>query len=122
MSNNPLVAVPMEIGNLALLKDLHEWEISIGCWKYFNELNASKCLISTYPPQIEKCLSLHVLNLSGNKIADIPSHIGENVYLRQLDLSSNCIQELPCTMYELRHLQVRSYNSTMTISVMLILI
>lgn len=105
MSFNKFQRVVVEVGNMSLLKDTHEWEVGIGLWKFLQELNASNNSIDIWPQQIEKIPTLKMLNLSHNKLAEIPSIIALNETILYLDLSFNSIELIPPEIYKLRFLE-----------------
>lgn len=107
LSNNPLREIPMEVGNLELLKELREWEVGIGLLKALKVFEASGCELSAVPKQLEKLTHLTKLVLSRNAISVFPvEQITPLVRLTHLDLSHNQLTEFPKEIYDLPLLQV----------------
>jgi Leucine-rich repeat (LRR) protein len=110
LSNNPLEEIPVEVGNLQLLKELSEWEVGIGLLTSLQSLNISGIGLINWPPQLEKLINLEILNISHNAIELIPPRIADNIKLTLLDLSYNKIEIIPTELYNLP-LQVCLYNA-----------
>ncbi|XP_060098817.1 DISP complex protein LRCH3 isoform X2 [Heteronotia binoei] len=87
-SNNKLVSLPEEIGNLR-----HLMELDVSC----NE-------IQTVPPQIGNLESLRDLNIRRNHLVHLPEELAELPLIR-LDFSCNKITTIPVCYRNLRHLQ-----------------
>ncbi|XP_048362941.1 DISP complex protein LRCH3 [Sphaerodactylus townsendi] len=87
-SNNKLVSLPEEIGNLR-----HLMELDVSC----NE-------IQTIPPQIGNLDSLRDLNIRRNHLVHLPEELAELPLIR-LDFSCNKITTIPVCYRNLRHLQ-----------------
>ncbi|XP_056354611.1 DISP complex protein LRCH3 isoform X25 [Oenanthe melanoleuca] len=87
-SNNKLVSIPEEIGQLRQLT-----ELDVSC----NE-------IQTIPPQIGNLESLRDLNVRRNNLVRLPEEIAELPLIR-LDFSCNKITTIPVCYRNLRHLQ-----------------
>ncbi|NXR71318.1 LRCH3 protein, partial [Pycnonotus jocosus] len=87
-SNNKLVSIPEEIGQLRQLT-----ELDVSC----NE-------IQTIPPQIGKLGSLRDLNVRRNNLVRLPEELAELPLIR-LDFSCNKITTIPVCYRNLRHLQ-----------------
>lgn len=105
LSHNPFSEIPVEVGNLELLKELHEWEVGVGCLKQLVELDARDCGLTEWPPQLEKIPVLAIVNLSNNNIPSVMPAIGESTSLKYLDISRNQVSELPVEMYQCTKLQ-----------------
>nr|XP_032633160.1 DISP complex protein LRCH3 isoform X4 [Chelonoidis abingdonii] len=87
-SNNKLVSLPEEIGQLR-----HLTELDVSC----NE-------IQTIPPQIGSLESLRDLNIRRNHLVHLPEELAELPLIR-LDFSCNKITTIPVCYRNLRHLQ-----------------
>ncbi|XP_068809924.1 DISP complex protein LRCH3 isoform X31 [Struthio camelus] len=87
-SNNKLVSIPEEIGQLRQLT-----ELDVSC----NE-------IQTIPPQIGNLESLRDLNVRRNHLVRLPEELAELPLIR-LDISCNKITTIPVCYRNLRHLQ-----------------
>ncbi|NWV15152.1 LRCH3 protein, partial [Ptilonorhynchus violaceus] len=87
-SNNKLVSIPEEIGQLR-----HLTELDVSC----NE-------IQTIPPQIGNLESLRDLNVRRNNLVRLPEELAELPLIR-LDFSCNKITTIPVCYRNLRHLQ-----------------
>ncbi|XP_078245861.1 DISP complex protein LRCH3 isoform X9 [Pogona vitticeps] len=87
-SNNKLVSLPEEIGQLR-----HLMELDVSC----NE-------IQTVPSQIGNLESLRDLNLRRNHLVHLPEELAELPLIR-LDFSCNKITTIPVCYRNLRHLQ-----------------
>ncbi|XP_075794292.1 DISP complex protein LRCH3 isoform X2 [Pelodiscus sinensis] len=87
-SNNKLVSLPEEIGQLR-----HLTELDVSC----NE-------IQTIPPQIGSLESLRDLNVRRNHLVHLPEELAELPLIR-LDFSCNKITTIPVCYRNLRHLQ-----------------
>ncbi|NXM28154.1 LRCH3 protein, partial [Oxyruncus cristatus] len=87
-SNNKLVSIPEEIGQLRQLT-----ELDVSC----NE-------IQTIPPQIGHLESLRDLNVRRNNLVHLPEELAELPLIR-LDFSCNKITTIPVCYRNLRHLQ-----------------
>ncbi|XP_021250742.1 leucine-rich repeat and calponin homology domain-containing protein 3 isoform X6 [Numida meleagris] len=87
-SNNKLVSIPEEIGQLRQLT-----ELDVSC----NE-------IQTIPPQIGNLESLRDLNVRRNHLVRLPEELAELPLIR-LDFSCNKITTIPVCYRNLRHLQ-----------------
>ncbi|NWX43227.1 LRCH3 protein, partial [Steatornis caripensis] len=88
-SNNKLVSIPEEIGQLRQLT-----ELDVSC----NE-------IQTIPPQIGNLESLRDLNVRRNNLVHLPEELAELPLIR-LDFSCNKITTIPVCYRNLRHLQI----------------
>ena len=107
MSYNRFKAIPIETGNLELLKELNQWDVGIGVLISLTTVDFSHCLLTEWPPQLENLALLTHLNLSHNSIAVVPSQISALVSLNVLDLSHNQIHDLSENIY-LQSIVVRS--------------
>ncbi|XP_063263894.1 DISP complex protein LRCH3 isoform X10 [Prinia subflava] len=87
-SNNKLVSIPEEIGQL----------------KQLTELDVSCNEIQTIPPQIGRLGSLRDLNVRRNNLVRLPEELAELPLIR-LDFSCNKITTIPVCYRNLRHLQ-----------------
>jgi Leucine-rich repeat (LRR) protein len=95
LSFNKLEAIPVEVGNLELLKLTNEWEVGIGLLKELQYLDASNNILEAYPEQLDRCQKLSVLCLSHNKLKGVPPTLQKHKELQILDLSFNYIEQLP---------------------------
>ncbi|XP_032081054.1 DISP complex protein LRCH3 isoform X1 [Thamnophis elegans] len=87
-SNNKLVSIPEEIGQLR-----HLMELDVSC----NEIH-------TIPPQIGNLNSLRDLNIRRNHLVHLPEELADLPLIR-LDFSCNKITTIPVCYRNLRHLQ-----------------
>ncbi|NXA78884.1 LRCH3 protein, partial [Thryothorus ludovicianus] len=87
-SNNKLVSIPEEIGEL----------------KQLTELDVSCNEIQTIPPQIGHLKSLRDLNVRRNNLVRLPEELADLPLIR-LDFSCNKITTIPVCYRNLRHLQ-----------------
>ncbi|KAG8136338.1 hypothetical protein E2320_009288 [Naja naja] len=87
-SNNKLVSIPEDIGQLR-----HLMELDVSC----NE-------IQTIPPQIGNLNSLRDLNIRRNHLVHLPEELADLPLIR-LDFSCNKITTIPVCYRNLRHLQ-----------------
>lgn len=110
LSHNHLQELPVEIGNLELLKELGEWEVSIGLLTNLKTLLLNNNNLSEYSHHINSLIKLNELNLSSNKIETIPRNISQLSSLKRLTLHSNNLRELPAEFYHLKSLQVLFFN------------
>jgi Leucine-rich repeat (LRR) protein len=106
LSHNRFPSIPVEVGNMELLKDLHEWEVGIGLFQKLSELNVSYCKLTEWPGQVKKIPSLQLLNLAGNGLESVSVDLAANSSLKYLDLSCNKFIVLPVQFYSLTQLQV----------------
>lgn len=97
ISYNRLIAIPPEIGELQLLR----------------ELKASFNLITEVPTEIGKLKRLRKLSLNGNRIRTLPAEVGRLEMLEELIVSENQLDEMPhtlSTMAMLRVLKLQNNN------------
>jgi Leucine-rich repeat (LRR) protein len=106
LSYNRFPSIPVEIGNMELLKILHEWEVGIGLFQLLHELSVSHCRLTEWPVHIDKIPKLEMINFSGNEIESIPKVIGVHTTLKYLDLSENKLLVFPVDFYSLTQLHV----------------
>eukprot|EP00602_Paraphysomonas_sp_CaronLab_P006490 CAMPEP_0185033608 /NCGR_PEP_ID=MMETSP1103-20130426/22702_1 /TAXON_ID=36769 /ORGANISM="Paraphysomonas bandaiensis, Strain Caron Lab Isolate" /LENGTH=233 /DNA_ID=CAMNT_0027569943 /DNA_START=61 /DNA_END=762 /DNA_ORIENTATION=+ len=90
LSYNRLHAIPPEIGELQLLR----------------ELRASFNIITHVPSEIGKLKRLRKLILNGNRIASLPPEVGRLEMLEELVVSENCLEEIPHTIATMAMLRV----------------
>jgi Leucine-rich repeat (LRR) protein len=112
LSYNKFEIIPVEIGNMELLKILHEWEVGVSMYQYLQELNVSYCRLTEWPSHIDRIPKLQLLNLAGNTLTVVSPAVKENYTLKYLDLSNNQLEVLPFELYSLVQLEV-SCNSQM---------
>jgi hypothetical protein len=101
ISSNPFTIMPIEIGSLELLKELREWEVSIGLFSKLRVLRMHHCMVEEWPKQLERLEELLVVDLGHNQIKKIPAHISLNGKLRELHLASNHLYDFPSELYGL---------------------
>jgi Leucine-rich repeat (LRR) protein len=106
LSRNQFSAIPIETGNLELLKDLGQWDVGIGLLLQLIHLDVSHNQLAVWPPQIDLLVNLRHLDLSHNRIALVPGLLGSFVALEHLDLTYNVINTVPYELYELPRLKV----------------
>ena len=101
LSFNPLKEIPVEVGNLELLKEVHEWEVGIGLLTKLTALNISGDGLSKWPPQVEKLTRLVTLNIAHNELERVPDLLALHVRLNHFDASHNRLQFIPSEIYDL---------------------
>lgn len=101
LSNNKFEEIPLEVGNLELLKEINEWEVGIGQLINMTDLNISNNSISVWPPQLEMLRQLTNLDFSNNLLEMIPPVLASHPSLTQLNLENNKLAKLPVEIYEL---------------------
>ena len=95
VSNNDLREIPVEIGNLQLLRETKEWEVGIGIMDTLVEYKAAGNSLVKWPAQLERCINLEVLDLSNNLMSEIPTTAKENVNFKFVNLAKNKFKSLP---------------------------
>ena len=95
VSNNELIEIPVEVGNLQLLQETKEWEVGLGIMTTLVEYQAAGNRLEKWPAQIERCVNLEVLDLSNNLLKEIPLETKENALLRHVDIHKNRFKKLP---------------------------
>ena len=108
MSYNRFKAIPIETGNLELLKELNQWDVGVGVLTAITNLDFSHCFLTDWPSQLETLVQLTHLNLSHNSITTVSSQISDLVSLKELNISNNQINSLPETIY-LQTITVRGF-------------
>eukprot|EP00752_Nemacystus_decipiens_P011953 g10598.t1 len=111
LGHNRLKEVPLQVGDLQLLKRTREWEIGLRLLRELVTLDVSYNRLKLWPPQVEECRNLRDLRLDHNKLQEVPDVVGENKALTNLDLSGNSLKDLPDTinsLSELVHLNLSS--------------
>ncbi len=111
LSYNPLTAIPMETGNLELLKELGEWDIGIGQLQLLEWLDVSHCNIAEWPLQLDGLSTLQHLNLSHNKLKSVPPTLVNMTGLEVFNVSHNRIENVPSDLYELKALRELHLNN-----------
>ncbi|CAM9426984.1 unnamed protein product, partial [Discosporangium mesarthrocarpum] len=106
LSHNRLKQVPLQVGDLQLLKRTREWEVGLGLLKSLQSLDASYNRLEAWPPQVELCTTLEDLRLKHNYIKEAPSTVGSNTGLVHLDVSQNLLRRLPDSVNSLKSLRV----------------
>eukprot|EP00904_Undaria_pinnatifida_P013165 jgi/Undpi1/897/HiC_scaffold_10.g04361.m1 len=104
LGHNRLKKVPLQVGDLQLLKRTREWEVGLRLLKELVTLDVSYNLLERWPAQAEECAKLRHLNLGHNKLRQVPEVVGDNTALTTLDLSGNAIKRLPDTVNSLSSL------------------
>ena len=101
ISNNPLNEIPIEVGNLQLLKETQQWEVGIGMLKNLVNLSSDSIKLLKWPPQLENCVLLKSLVLSNNFLTEIPPSIGAHTALAMFDGQNNHITSVPVELFAL---------------------
>ncbi|GMH97099.1 hypothetical protein TrST_g4169 [Triparma strigata] len=100
VSFNQLSDIPVEVGNLQLLRETKEWEVGIGIVATLVHYNAGHNRLEKWPEQLNRCKDLEFLDLSHNYIKDIADEAKENVNLKTVNLEKNRLLHLPSTVNE----------------------
>ena len=102
LSQNGLISLPEEIGNLYNLQYLGIWgnyltdlPKEIGNLQNLLKLNVSENELTSIPEKIGNLRSLQELNLRRNELTSIPNEIGNLENLEFLDLGVNKLMSLP---------------------------
>ena len=95
VSHNKLSTLPLELENLAVLKEL-----------FLHKNNFEEI-----PPCVCKLPSLEVLWFSNNKISAVPDNISQMTALRRLHLDYNLISHFPSSVCQLKSLEVLYLNN-----------
>jgi len=112
LSHNQFLEIPIEIGNLELLKELGEWEVSIGLLKNLKYLNLSYNLLKEYPDHVNMLDELKGFSISYNQLTKLPPNIMQFRYLERLAVDGNQLIALPSEIYRLKYLQVQQKQLT----------
>lgn len=107
LSHNPLGSIPVETGNLELLQELGQWEVTIAFLASLTHLDASHCLLTEWPAHINLLSELTYLNLSHNSIKIVPSECAELSSLETLLLTHCGAEEITSDIYGMQRLQVK---------------
>jgi Leucine-rich repeat (LRR) protein len=100
-SNNPLTALPVEVGNLQLLKELQKWEVGIGLLANLITVSINEIQLTAWPAQFETLVLLQTLSLSRNYLSEIPISVCDHIRLTGLDASHNQITKVPLSLFYL---------------------
>ncbi len=87
--------IPLEVGNLQLLKELEIWEVGIGLLKALETLDVSEIELEAWPPQVDQLHALTRLNISKNKLPIMPSSVASLTHLGIIDASYNLFLSFP---------------------------
>ena len=105
-------AVPAEIGQLTLLRELNlndnqltSVPAEIGQLTSLEKLDLDYNQLTSVPAEIGQLRSLEWLNLRGNQLTSLPAEIGQLTSLTELYLHSNQLTSLPAEIGQLRLLQ-----------------
>lgn len=101
LSHNLFTDLPMETGNLELLKELGIFEVGISRLTCLVFLDVSHCLLDTWPAQVQQLETLQELYLSHNHIPSVPDDIADMHSLHTLHLQHNMITELPSGIFNM---------------------
>ena len=102
LSHNPIEALPLEIGNLELLKETNIWDVGVGLLVKLKKLEMSHCLLFDWIMQLDRIAGLEHLDVSHNKLTTVPGmNIKQNTALTYLDVSHNKLKMLPAEIYQL---------------------
>eukprot|EP00903_Cladosiphon_okamuranus_P008234 g7927.t1 len=104
LGHNRLKEVPLQVGDLQLLKRTREWEIGLRLLRELVTLDVSYNRLKLWPPQVEECKNLRDLRLDHNKLEEVPDVVGGITALTNLDLSGNNLKVLPGTINSLSEL------------------
>ena len=99
---NPLTAIPPEIGRLTHLRELYiafptltELPSQIGDLKNLETLSISGGGIRALPPEIAQLTNLHALRLNTSSLQELPPHLAQLSRLEILLISSSSLDSLP---------------------------
>ena len=93
LSNNELITIPTEIGNLVKLL----------------ELKLAENNLTTIPLEIGKLVNLEVLNLGGNELTTLPTEIGFLLNLESLNIIRTNLTTIPqaiCNLMNYNNLEI----------------
>ena len=112
LSNNRLVQLPSEIGQLVSLQELYassnqlaQLPAEIGQLASLQELRLGRCKLARLPAEIGQLCSLHTLDLSDNQLTQLPAEIGQLSKLEMLALSGSSLVQLPAEIGQLTNLK-----------------
>ncbi len=95
LSNNKIVEIPVQLGNMINLK----------------ELNFNNNKIKIIPQEFKFLVNLKFLYLDYNVIKIIPKEIGHMSSLKVFSISSNLLQEIPIELAKLNLKEFRVFNN-----------
>ncbi len=78
LSYNLFTELPIQHGNIELLRDTNEWEVGIGLLTSLTNLNLSHNMFTEWPKQLERLTILKTFNLSHNRLVTISPLIAHN--------------------------------------------
>jgi leucine-rich repeat protein SHOC2 len=105
-SHNLFAEIPLEVGNLELLKEMGEWEIGISFLKQLQYLDLSYNQFKEWPDHVDKLEQLKELYLQYNELKELPMGIEQLKNLKLFHLEHNQMISLPMEFYELSLLEV----------------
>lgn len=101
LSNNPLTALPIEVGNLQLLKETQKWEVGVGLLGNLVSINLHNIQLTAWPAQFETLILLQTLTLSNNSLTEVPTNVCDHPRLGAFNASHNQIAKLPLSLFYL---------------------
>jgi Leucine-rich repeat (LRR) protein len=78
LSYNLFTELPIQHGNIELLRDTNEWEVGIGLLTSLTNLNLSHNIFTEWPKQIERLTILQTFDMSHNRLSAISPLIASN--------------------------------------------
>ncbi|KAG5185519.1 hypothetical protein JKP88DRAFT_311942 [Tribonema minus] len=109
LSGNQLERMPLQTGNLELLKATREWDVGVGQLKDLTALNLTCNALLEWPLQLELCTKLAELRMGRNALSAISRTVAAHAALRVLCLECNQLIDLPralALLPSLEHLDV----------------
>jgi Leucine-rich repeat (LRR) protein len=106
-SHNPLTALPIEVGNLQLLKELQKWEVGVGLLGNLVHMGIENTQLVAWPAQFETLIFLQSLRIGKNMLQELPVSICDHPKLTALDISSNMVAKLPLSVF---YLPIKTLN------------
>lgn len=116
LRSNLLKEMPVEVGNVELLKLVREWEVGVGQLQALKVLDVGCNLIDQWPAQLDQCKQLQELRIDHNQLTEVSLAVLQNTALRRLYVNHNSIITLPTalvTLADLEHFDVSSNNIKM---------
>eukprot|EP01038_Epipyxis_sp_PR26KG_P004179 gene4179-5947_t len=105
LSNNKFPTIPIETGNLELLRELGKWDIGIALMDKLLSLDVSNCRLTDWPLQLESLLLLEYLDLSYNQLVTIPSEVSELKSLKSLKITHNKLESFSYDLFYLEAIE-----------------